>query len=315
MKFTHREIEEDRKKPVGSLFMHLMDRDSMPPRVHRNAAAQLLNAHSLPNTQLSLYAHDVPQRSSTPLRGRRHFPQKTRHVDFNSEDARAQRSMRRAATPHGNIDHICSNMTPRASTEVSTPRQRRYVSPPYRSSSNRPFWLGDDEIDASARRGRGTGSAMRSYSVGGQTHPGSKSCESHLTVGSLIPLPEKPVEKPTPPQLPIKPRRKGIRMFPEQRSRSADDARRGVRMVQPLPHWRSTAERQWDFLELGVARCETPVSLYRNESHVDVGGPIVSTEGSPASSAPLQRWRGGRRYGLTPYCRSFDIITGRPLVP
>ncbi|KAG5472424.1 hypothetical protein LSCM1_03823 [Leishmania martiniquensis] len=315
MKFTHREIEEDRKKPVGSLFMHLIDRDSMPSRSHRNVAARLLNAHSLPNTPLSFYVDEVPQRSSTPLRGRRHFPKKTRHVDCSAEGPLPLRGVRRAATPHGSIDHICSNMTPRASAEASALRQRRFIPPPSRSSPHRPFWLGDDEINASSHRGLGSaGGARRSNSIDGQTFLRNRSTESHLTVGSLIPFPEKAIEKPVPPRLQRQPRRKGIRMFPQQRSRSADDVRRGIRMVQPPPHWRSAADRQLDFLELGISHRETPALLYRNESHVDVGGPIVATEASPATSTAIQRWRGGRRYGLTPFRRTFDIITGRPLV-
>ncbi|AYU81005.1 conserved hypothetical protein [Leishmania infantum JPCM5] len=312
MKFTHREIEDDRRKPVGSLFMHLIDRDSMPSRSHRNAAAQKMNTHSLPNTELSLYAQDAPQISSTPVRGRRHFPKQDRHVDCNkAEEVRPSRGVRRGATANGSIDHIGGDMTPRASTEVSMPRQRRYVPPPARSSTHRPFWLGDDEIVASARCRRGAGSAARSVSVGSQSFSRNSSTADHLTVGSLVPLPEKPVEKPVPPPLPIKPRRKGVRMFPGLRSRSADNARRGIRMVQPQPHWRSAADRQWDFLELGVGRRETPAPLYRNESHIDVGGPIIVREGP---STPIQRWRGGRRYGGTPVRRTFDIITGRPLV-
>lgn len=312
MKFTHREIEDDRRKPVGSLFMHLIDRDSMPSRSHRNLAAQKLNAHSLPNTELSLYAQDAPQFSSTPLRGRRHFPKQDRHVDCNkAEEVRPSRGVRRGTTPNGNIDHIGDDMTPRASTEVPMPRQRRYVTPPARSSTRRPFWLGDDEIIASARCRRGAGNTARSVSVGSQSFSRNSNTADQLTVGSLVPLPEKPVEKPVPPPLTVKPRRKGVRMFPGQRSCSADNARRGIRMVQPQPHWRSAADRQWDFLELGVGHRETPAPLYRNESHIDVGGPIIVREGP---STPIQRWRGGRRYGGTPVRRTFDIITGRPLV-
>ncbi|AIO00425.1 hypothetical protein LPMP_302020 [Leishmania panamensis] len=315
MKFTHREIEADRRKPVGSLFMHLMDRDSMPSRSHRNAAAQQLNMHSLRNTQLSLYAQDLQHGSSTPLRGRRHFPKQDRHVDCNrEEDVRTPRGVRRGATPHSSMDHIGSNMTPRASTEVATPRQRRYVPPPVRSSPYRPFWLGDDEITYNASSRRGTGGATRSYSVGGQVFSRSSSTAGHLTAGSLVPLPEKPIEKPVPPLLPVKPRKKGIRMFAEQRSRSADDMHRGVRMVPPPPHWRSAADRQWDFLELGIDSCETPAPLYRNESHIDVGGPIITVDGSPPPLVPTRRWRGGQRYADTPVRRTFDIITGRPLV-
>lgn len=284
----------------------------MPSRSHRNVAAEKLNAHSLPNTELCLYAQDAAQISSTPLRGRRHFPKQDRHVDCNrAEEVRPSRGVRRGATPNGNVDHIGSDMTPRASTEVSLPRQRRYVPPPARGSTQRPFWLGDDEIIASARCRRGARSGARSFSVGSQSYSRNNSTADHLTVGSLIPLPEKPVEKPVPPPLPMKPRRKGVRMFPEQRSRSADSVRRGIRMVQPQPHWRSAADRQWDFLELGVGRRETPAPLYRNESHIDVGGPIFLRE---EPSTLVQRWRGGRRYDGTPVRRAFDIITGRPLV-
>ncbi|GET90809.1 hypothetical protein, conserved [Leishmania tarentolae] len=309
MKFTHREIEEDRKKPVGSLFMHLIDRDSMPSRSHRNMAARKLNAHSLPNTALSFYPCDARERSSTPLRGRRHFPKKNLHVDCTKAEAtRSPRGVGRVATPNANIDHIGGDMTPRASAEVLIPRQRRYVPPPARTSPHRPFWLGDDEIIASARSRRGAG---RSSSVDSRSFSRNSSTTDHLTVGSLVPLPEKPVEKHVPPPLPIRPRQKGIRMFPGQRAHSAENPRRGIRMVQPQPHWRSAADRQWDFLELGVDRRETPMPLYRNESHIDLGGPITGHEGS---STPVQRWRGGQRYGVTPARRTFDIITGRPLV-
>ncbi|KAK7201090.1 hypothetical protein NESM_000169200 [Novymonas esmeraldas] len=315
MKFTHREIEEDRKKPVGSLFLHLLDRDSMPPRRHRNAEAGRLNTHSLPHTQLSLYARDPPQRTSTPLRGRRHFAIQGRHVDLNREEyTRPPTGLRRGASPHASVDHIGGNMTPRASADVSTPRQRRHIPPPSHGSPHRPFWLGDDTTVGSARSCRaGSADSRAAYSRNSST-------AQHLTVGSLVPLPERPIERPPPPPpVPAKQRTTGIRLFPEQRSRSVDDVRRGIRMVAPQPHWRSASDRQWDFLDLGVARRETPVPLYRNESHIDVGGgPIIKVAGSEAAAAaspsPTLRWRGGRRYSVSPASRTFDIITGRPLV-
>ncbi|KAL7702633.1 hypothetical protein NQL31_005060 [Lotmaria passim] len=313
MKFTHREIEEDRKKPVGSLFMHVMDRDSMPSRAHCNQKARKLNAHSLPNTQLSLYVRDTPQRVATPLRGRRHYAKYGRHIDCTRDDyVRPVSGVRRCPTPSGGIDHIGSNMTPTPSSLVPTPRQRRFVPPPTRESPHRPFWLGDDNVDGSPRRGRG---AARSSSVTGPIFSRSNSSNSHdhLAVGSLLPLPEKAIERPVPPPLPPRKRRTtGLRLFPEQRSRSMDDTHRGVRMVAPLPHWRSAADRQWDFLEFGVDHCETSAPLYRNYSTLDVGGgPII---GSATPEPPQQRWRGGRRGCATPQPRTYDIITGRPLV-
>lgn len=318
MKFTHREIEADRKKPVGSLFMHMMDRDSLPSRAHCNQRARLLNAHSLPDTQLSLYRHDAPCRDTTPLHhGRRHFSKDGRHIDFlRGECARPASGVRRSGTPKGGVDHIGVNMTPTASSLVHTPRQRRHVPPPSRESPTRPFWLGDDKIDGSVRRGRG---AARSASVGGASYSRTSSCGSgngsrdHLAVGSLLPFAEKAPERPVPPPLPPrKQRTTGLRLFPEQRSRSVDDDRRGVRIVAPQPHWRSAADRQWDFLELGIARRETPTPLYRNHSTVDVGGGPIIMAAEPERSQ--QRWRGGRRCSAAPVSRPYDIITGRPLV-
>lgn len=319
MKFTHREIEEDRRKPVGSLFMHLVDRDSMPSRRHRNTAARQLNAHSLPNTQLSLYAHDTATRAETPLRGRCHFPKSSRHVNCEqAEWVRPTSGVSRTATPHGGVDHIGTNMTPRPSAaEASPPRQRRHVAPPAHSSPSRPFWLGDDPIVQSAQQRRaaaGAGSS-RSSSVGAAPYSRRSSGAGHLTIGSLLPLPEKAVEKPVPAPLPVRPRTTGLRLFPERRSRSVDELHRGIRMVSPQPHWRSAADRQWDFLELGIAHRETAAPLYRNESHVDIGGPIVRVAGQSAAQTPQQqRWRGGRRYSVTPNARGYDIITGRALV-
>ncbi|KAG5498701.1 hypothetical protein JKF63_02989 [Porcisia hertigi] len=315
MKFTHREIEEDRAKPVGSLFMHLMDRDSMPSRSHRNRAAQQLNAHSLSNTQLSLYAQDARQLPSTPLRGRRHFPRSNSHVDCNTQEyVRPSTGVRFRSPFHGSMDHIGRNMTPRGSSEVSTPRQRRYVPPPGKSSSKRPFWLGDDTISIKQRHSCGSGSAILSPSPGHHTFMRNRSTANHLTVGSLVPLPEKEVEKVVPPPLPRKPRREGIRMFPERHSRSVADVHRGIRMVQPQAHWRSAADRHLDFLELGIASHEAPALRYSNESHFQIGESVITPRESPAPLASTPRWRGGRRSNSTPAPRRFDIITGRPLV-
>ncbi|KPA83247.1 hypothetical protein ABB37_02926 [Leptomonas pyrrhocoris] len=311
MKFTHREIEEDRKKPVGSLFMHLIDRDSMPSRAHYNQKARMLDAHSLPDTQLCLYVRDTPMRAATPLHGRRHFAKNGQHTDCARTDyVRPPSGVRRCASANGGIDHIEWNMTPRPSNRVPTPRQKRYVPPPSHESSSRPFWLGSDDAEGSSRRGRG---AARSSSVSGSVYSRNSSSHDHLAVGSLLPFPEKPVERPVPPPLPPRKRRTtGIRMFPEQRSRSMDDTHRGVRMMAPQPHWRSAADRQWDFLELGVARRETPAPLYRNHSTIDVGGGPIIVSAEPEPQEP--RWRGGRRGCVTPMPRSYDIITGRPLV-
>jgi hypothetical protein len=310
MKFTHREIEEDRKKPVGSLFMHAMDRDSMPSRAHCNQKARMLNAHSLPDTQLSLYVHDTPQRATTPLHGRRHFSTHGRHTDCMRGDyVRPLSGVRRNTTPSAGVDHIGENMTPRPTSLVPTPRQKRYVPPPTRESPTRPFWLGNDDVEGSVRRGRG---AVRCSTATRPLSSRSGSRHDHLAVGSLLPFPEKPVERPAPPPLPPRKRRtSGLRMFPEQRSRSVDDVHHGVRMVTPQPHWRSAADRQWDFLELGIARCETAAPLYRNHSTIDIGGGPIITSGEP--ELPPQRWRGGRRGCATPMPRSYDIITGRPL--
>ncbi|KPI90167.1 hypothetical protein ABL78_0685 [Leptomonas seymouri] len=311
MKFTHREIEEDRRKPVGSLFMQTMDRDSMPPRAHRNQKARMLDAHSLPDTDLSLYAHSTPQRAPTPLHGRRHFSQYGRHTDCTRGDwVRPMNGVRRCVTPNGGVDHIGSNMTPRPSSLVSTPRQKRYIPAPTRESPTRPFWLGDAGVKGSMRRGS---SAARNSSVSGPVYSRNTSRHDHLAVGSLLPFPEKPVERPVlVPLPPQKQRTSGRRLFPEQRSRSVDDTHRGVRMVTPQPHWRSAADRQWDFLELGIGRWETRAPLYHNHSTISVGGgPIIESR----KPEPLkQRWRGGNCGSATPMPRSYDIITGRPLV-
>lgn len=314
MKFTHVEIEAERRKPVGSLFMHLMDRDSMPSRAHRNREARRLNDHSLPNTALSFFESDDPQRCSTPIRGRRHFPKQNEHFDCINSDAKAaaaipnsSRSQRRA-TPVAGPDHLRSNLTPREDDGAAYLRQKRYIPEPGRRSIRRCFWLGDDAVPPSSRTSspaptQGSSSAAR------QRPPLDATRQDHLDIGSLLPRAEPEKQRLIPPPMIKKPRTTGIRLFPEHRSRSVDDHRRGVRMVAPQSHWRSAADRQWDFLEIGVDHRETPAPLYRNESSIGVGGgPVLVRD---ISTGPSQRWR-GRCRSATPHQRRFDIITGRP---
>lgn len=326
MKFTHREIEEDRYKPVGSLFLSLMDRDSMPPRGHREKHARGLYDRSLPNTPFSLYRDD-PSRAWTPDVGRRHFPAKSaaQHDWGGSggaaanpgETRRAQTASReRGGTAHAaknRPDHLGSDMVP-TQREPSPVRHTRYI--------REPRGDGADVTPIRVRLAGGGGVRERDAATPLRHRPQSARHSGHLSLHTLIPKAEPPPERPVPPPMVMTPRRTGIRMFPEKRCSSAvSDRRSGVKVVRPVPHWRSTTERQWDLLELGVGAKEPPPPRYRNQSCIGVGGgPVyvpkgdatLGGRGTAQPSSPLRKWL-GRTRSATPQRRSYDIITGRPL--
>lgn len=310
MKFTHTDVEADRRKPVGSLFLHVMDRDSIPSRVHRVVSARARYDNSLAGLPFSRCASpadgkDGSRRSDS--RGRRHFH--SRSVPQFSVGTCASRSA--AETPHGRssrsihpCDHLLgasASLTARAEEAHSTPlhRRRRVPSPRQTHSTNFiPAPATASATTATPLRGRSSYNAQNCQRSAFSRHRSA----SHLDRSSLVPRAEPATERPVPEPLPPRVRTSGVRTFPERYSSCEDERRRGVRLTKPPPHWRSVNDRQAEFLGLGIAAQESS-RLARSRSNPG----SVSGQGAPSDRV---RWRSG---SAVPPPRSFNIITGLPL--
>ncbi|EPY34392.1 hypothetical protein AGDE_07939 [Angomonas deanei] len=236
--------------------------------------------------------HSAPTRDETPTRGRRHYSQFDKHFKFGEEPPRRAVSARR----YRGEDHLRSDMQPNCK-EPPVVRGKRYIPEPSRARSAEPF-------------GRTHSDSLLLSPVPDTPRPRTPHNEitrSHLSLSSLQPR-EEPVKKPqVPPPMILKPRTKGIRMFPEKRSPCADEIPRGVKKVAPPEHWKSVTEKQGDFLTFGVESHETPTLKYKNQSTVPLSG--VAAIGVRDER---QSWR-GRSRECRPAERRFDIITGRPI--
>ncbi|EPY30855.1 hypothetical protein STCU_00383 [Strigomonas culicis] len=301
LKFTHRDLAADDYKPVGSLFMNMMDRDTVVPRHHRNASARYRYDRSLAFTDLCLYPDTaVKNRSATPLRGRRCFTELDRHFTF---DDKAPVETPRSGRAHGTLcpsDQLDMRLQLHEDAVVSA-RRKRYVPEPGRRAASADFsrYRGDDRTPTAA-------------STPLRVQTPRKALEDHLGCGSLIPKEESPKVRMTPPPMEHKPRTAGLRIFPEKQLPSREAKHGGVKMVPPPAHWKSVTERQSEFLTFGVARTESPARrLYRNESSIQVADRATAAAASPRCDE-AQRWR-GRARSANPTHRGYDIITGRKL--
>ncbi|RNF12250.1 hypothetical protein TraAM80_00397 [Trypanosoma rangeli] len=285
----------EKRKPVGSLFMEAMDRDSIPPHVRRTVYHRLAD-RSLPNTPFSLYPEEPGRTRVFPTSGRRHFPDRNRNnpvAPDPPEVSPARRAVSRQETSH--LDCAAQAINEEAPVHYSRQRCRQ---PPFSK----------DPVKMSHPHALTTLSPLR---------------RSRLLLGSLTPMEEPQKERPVPPPMIKKPLRFGRRHTPEPRSVSAEHRRVGIKMVPPPPHWESATERRMAFTNFGVDACRVNGIQHRNQSQWEIGfsSPLrlhrsMSTESNvndrttpPDDEVP----RRGRRYSSSPGRRNADIISWMPL--
>ncbi|RNF16760.1 uncharacterized protein Tco025E_05051 [Trypanosoma conorhini] len=285
----------EKHKPVGSLFLEAMDRDSIPPRVRRSVYRRLAD-RSLPNTPFSFYPDEPGRTRAFSASGRRHFP--VRSCDNPVAPDPPEVSSARRAVPRQETSHLDSAAQAINEIEPVHYSRQRCRQPPFNKSP----------VRVPHPRALVTSSPLR---------------RSHLSLGSLAPIEEPRKERPVPPPLIKKPLRFGRRHTPEPRSVSAEHRRVGIKMVPPPSHWESATERRMAFTNLGVGAYKVNGIQHRNQSNWEIGfsSPLrlhrcMSTEsrGNDSATAPNDEvpWR-GRRYSSSPRRRTADIISWMPL--
>lgn len=348
MKYTHKDIEADRVKPVGSLFNALMDGDSYHPSIHRCEAARERYDKSLAGTALCLYPDSaLPSSSSsppgaaasardgTPLRGKRRFAGRANRESFALGAPPAEPQARPSRPDPGHADHLAKSLVPRCADGSGVGSSgRRHVPEPRRERHADPItgpWHAapDDaaEPQPQPRRSARAGGGVRSSSAPaplGTGHIARRHSDDHLGVSTLLPREEAAAPRPVPEPMVLRPRTKGIRLFPEMQgdtfalfepleTRSVTGGR-GVKRLEPPPHWKSVTEKQTDFLTFGVARQDSsPAAALRTRGRgaaaADHSG-RSSSAGRDLEAERQQRWRAPRRSASGPPPRSFNIITG-----
>ncbi|KAF8286006.1 hypothetical protein TcBrA4_0029060 [Trypanosoma cruzi] len=281
------------RRPVGSLFMEAMDRDSIRPRVRRTLHHSLAE-RSLPNTPFSPRPDEPGRTRAFSAGGRRHFP---------------DRSCGNPVVPGPPEVHSARRAVPKQmASHLDSAAQAIYEEKPILYSRQRckqpPF---DEKSPAVVPRPHAL-----------NTSPLKR---SHLSLGSLAPKDEPPKERAVPPPMIKKPIRFGRRHTPAPRSRSAEHRRVGIKMVHPLPHWESVTEKHAAFTSYGIDAYAKKDIRHRNQSNWEIGfippAPFrrsVSTEkrkNDAATSLNMSPWR-GRRYSCSPRQRDYDIISWTP---
>ncbi|KAG8341382.1 hypothetical protein ERJ75_000725300 [Trypanosoma vivax] len=292
---------DERSKPIGSLFLHVMDRDSMPSRFRR-AAQSLLVDRSLPNTPFSMYPEE-PKRTKVldlGMRGRVPSRAKDNGVLPTGDDggSRPETVLRRRATPRAGASHFEGSVSAiRAETPVRLSR-RQCRQPP-------------GDYCSPLLRSRRACSEPR----------------HNLLVGSLVPGKEPEKKRLIPPPMVKKPVRNGRRRASPPRIEE-HERRCGVKMLQPHKHWSSAAERREALAYFGYAATLPGDVSHRNQSNWSIGGAPterykpIETEGSLNASraSPIQRSASancierpsGRAGSSTPTRREYNIISWLP---